>query len=212
MPHVAFTYAREIPKQKTNQTALYCVESQTGTCVPVFKRFWIETGSPGAPVLSRRTLELGVSERGGSRCFVFEGWGALLELGGAIRSCARPARSAHTSDASGRTRSSEHFREVTPRVLPPLTERPSLLVTLPVWPILRLPHRHGPFRSDYVSREPQQGRQRVSKASHARDVSFLSLSPRCRRRVPGVPSFDLATVLPLHPNRRTSPTADRTAG
>lgn len=61
MPHVA----REIPKQKTNQTALYCVESQTGTCVPVLKRFWIETGSPGAPVLSRRTLELGMSEREG---------------------------------------------------------------------------------------------------------------------------------------------------
>lgn len=127
----------------------------------------------------------------------------------AMRSCALPARSAHTPDASGRTRSSAHFREVTPRDQPPLTERPSLLDTLPVWPILRLPHRHGPLCSDYVSREPQQGRQRVSKASHARDVSFLSLSPRCRRRVPGVPSFDLATVLPLHPNRRTHPLRTR---
>lgn len=104
----------------------------------------------------------------------------------------------------GAPRSSGHFREVTPHVPPPLTERPSLLVTLPVWPILRLPHRHGPLRSDYVSREPQQTRQRVSKASHPRD-SFQSLSPRCRRRVPGVPYFDLATVLPLHPNRRTHP-------
>lgn len=63
---------------------------KNGTCVPVL-RFWIETGSPGAPVLSRRTLELGVlvSDTGKGRVFQeegaqrsgFEGLGALLELG-----------------------------------------------------------------------------------------------------------------------------------
>lgn len=145
MPQVAFTYAREIPKKKTNQTVLYCVESQTGTCVPVLKRFWIETGwlSWGTcPV--QENLRVGGVRKGRVPVFCVRRLEAFLELGGAMRSWARPARSAHTSDASGRTRSSGHFREVTPRVPPPLTERPSLLGTLPVWPILRLPHRHAP--------------------------------------------------------------------
>lgn len=146
-------------------------------------------------------------EKGG-----FDGWEELLVIRGVgLRSCACPARSALTSDAWGNPGSLGHFQERTEHVPMPLTERPASRVALPAWPILHLLRRNGPLRLDYVSREPQQGRQQAARASHAQ--AFRS-SPwgRGAAEFQGIPSPDLTAVLLLQPQPQGSRTADRNAG